>query len=118
MFAATVVFREVSSEALAACTTTIDESRTTVLRLLVLLDYESPDREEFLQKLDTYSDRYDSSSDAIFLYQSVAKKLALKNHTRLSNEVLQAGVRRYRKNSRVTRLINDLIEQGGQVPSS
>ncbi|MCA9213607.1 MAG: hypothetical protein KDB27_11105 [Planctomycetales bacterium] len=115
---ATEIFREVSDEALTACTAKIDEARTTVLRLLVLLDYDSPDRDVFFQKLDAYSDRYDSDSDAIFLYKSVAKKLELKNHHQLSNEVLQSGIRRYRKNSRVTRLINDLIAQGGQVPSS
>ncbi|MFC1759281.1 hypothetical protein ACFL2H_11025, partial [Planctomycetota bacterium] len=64
-----------------------------------------------------FSDEFDHAPDAVFLYQSVAKKLYDNQARSLSIRVLQQGIRRHREDgSVVNRLINDLIARKGVVP--
>ena len=113
------IFRKFSNEVLIECESEADRARTTVLRLLVLHDYEKPNGTLLLRDLQEFSDKFDGVSEGIFLYQSVAKKLDTNGFRSLSNQVLQQGIRRYRDSgSKVNRLINDLISQDGEIPRS
>ena len=113
------VFQQLSGEILNECTSQTDCARTVVLQILILHDFENPHEQKLLSDLTRFSDEYESVSNGIFMYQTVAKKLDGNGFRELSNRVLQQGILRYRKDgSKVNRLINDLISQGGEIPRS